>query len=162
MIIPLSLGLLKVNICLFSLYSLVSHLGPLNIFVIMLWTCSRLYIYTFLELNGATSVFQHFTHGRVLFHLSFQYPFYYYAAFDDIGDCVVHGPVSLQEVLMTIRCLPWHLTFIWIYLNVEPILLQIELGLLLSIFIYKCYKFTCPVEELFCVRLFFVINPFIQ
>lgn len=71
-----------------------------------------IYIYTFLELNGATSVFQHFTHGRVLFHLSFQYPFYYYAAFDDIGDCVVHGPVSLQEVLMTIRCLPWHLTFI--------------------------------------------------
>lgn len=52
--------------------------------------------------------------------------------------------------------------YLHIYLNMEAILLQIELGLFLSIFNYKCYKFTCPVEKLFCVRLIFVINAFTQ
>lgn len=81
----------------------------------------------------------------------FQYSFCYCAAFDDIASSVAHEPVSLWKFLMTVRYLPWHLTFIWRYLNVGPILLRKELGLF---WICKCYSGvhfkTFPRGGIFC------------
>lgn len=61
----------------------------------------------------------------------------YCAAFDDIANSVAREPVSLGKFLVTVRYLPWHRSFIWRCLNVEPILPQKEFGLF---WIYKCYS----------------------
>lgn len=160
MIIPLNLGLLKVNICLFSLHSLGSHLGPLNISVVMLWTCSRLHVYLS-RVEWCYFSISTFYSRQGTFLLSFKYLMIFQHLMIlvivwSMGQCLMgsHNDYQTPSLASSI--------YLHIYLNLEPILLQTELGLFFSIFTYKCYKFRCPVEKLFCVRLIFVINPFTQ